>query len=79
MMSRLRFSAPTALAPLDPCFKEKELLTGEGCFGVVIPWQLCRTIGPLLRDSPWQVLKHSQGGISIHPVLVISSCLMLLS
>ncbi len=27
-----------------------------------IPWQLCRTIGPLLRDSPWQVLKHSQGG-----------------
>ncbi len=27
-----------------------------------IPWQLCRTIGPLLRDSSWQVLKHSQGG-----------------
>ncbi len=27
-------------------YKEKECLTGEGCIGVVIPWQLCRTIGP---------------------------------
>ena len=28
-------------------YKEKERLTGKGCAGVVIPWQLCRTIGPL--------------------------------
>ena len=32
-----------------------------------ISWQLCRTIGPLpiVKDSPWQGLKHSQGGDSI--------------
>ncbi len=41
---------------------KKELFTGEGCDEMDIPWQLCRTIGPLLRDSPWQVLKDSQGG-----------------
>ncbi len=29
-------------------YKEKELFTSKGCVGVVIPWQLCRTIGPLL-------------------------------
>ncbi len=29
----------------------KELLTGEGCVGVVIPWQLCRIIGPLTLHS----------------------------
>ena len=43
-------------------YKQKELFTGEGCVEMDNPWQLCRTIGPLLRDSPWQVLKHSQGG-----------------
>ncbi len=32
-------------------YKEKERLTGEGCVGVVIPWQLCRTIGPLTLPS----------------------------
>ncbi len=32
-------------------YKEKELFTGEGCVGVVIPWQLCRTIGPLMLHS----------------------------
>ncbi len=32
-------------------YKEIELLTGEGCVGVVIPWQLCRTIGPLTLHS----------------------------
>ncbi len=31
-------------------YKDKELLTGEGCVGVVIPWQLCGTIGPLLSQ-----------------------------
>ncbi len=31
-------------------YKEKELFTGEGCVGVVIPWQFCRTIGPLLSQ-----------------------------
>ncbi len=29
-------------------YKEKELFTGEGCVEMDIPWQLCRTIGPLL-------------------------------
>ncbi len=33
-----------------PIQKEKEGLTGEGCVGVVIPWQLCQTIGPLLSQ-----------------------------
>ena len=28
--------------------KEKELFTSEGCVEMDIPWQLCRTIGPLL-------------------------------
>ncbi len=28
-------------------YKEKELLTGEGCVEMDIPWQLCWTIGPL--------------------------------
>ncbi len=32
-------------------YKEKELFTGEGCVGMVIPWQLCRTIGPLTLYS----------------------------
>ena len=32
-------------------YKEKRLLTGEGCVGVVIPWQFCRTIGPLTLHS----------------------------
>ncbi len=27
--------------------KEKELFKGEGCVEMGIPWQLCRTIGPL--------------------------------
>ncbi len=31
-------------------YKEKERLTGKGCVGVVIPWQICRTIGPLLSQ-----------------------------
>ncbi len=31
-------------------YKEKELLTGEGCVEIDIPWQLCRTIGPLLSQ-----------------------------
>ncbi len=31
---------------------------------MVIPWQLSRTIGSLLRDYAWQVLKHSQGGFN---------------
>ncbi len=31
-------------------YKEKELLTGEGCVEMDIPWQLCRTIGPLLSQ-----------------------------
>ncbi len=31
-------------------YKEKKCLTGKGCVGVVIPWQLCRTIGPLLSQ-----------------------------
>ncbi len=35
--------------------------------GFLIPWQLCRIIGPLLRDYPWQVLKHSQGGDFLSP------------
>ena len=42
---------------------KKELRTSEGCVEMDMPWQYCRTIGPLLvRDSSWQVLKHSQGG-----------------
>ncbi len=32
-------------------YKEKERLTGEGCVGVVIPLQFCRTIGPLTLHS----------------------------
>ncbi len=28
----------------------KELYTGEGCVEMDIPWQLCRTIGPLLSQ-----------------------------
>ncbi len=32
-------------------YKEKELLTGEGCAEMDIPWQLCRTIGPLTLRS----------------------------
>ncbi len=32
-------------------FAGKELFTGKGCVGVVIPWQLCRTIGPLTLHS----------------------------
>ncbi len=32
-------------------YKEKEHLTGEGCVRVVIPWQLCRSIGPLTLHS----------------------------
>ncbi len=31
-------------------YKERELLTGEGYVEVDIPWQLCRTIGPLLSQ-----------------------------
>ncbi len=31
--------------------QEKGLFTGEGCVGVVIPWQFCRTIGPLTLHS----------------------------
>ena len=31
-------------------YKEKELFTGGGCVGVVISWQLCRTIGPVLSQ-----------------------------
>ena len=32
-------------------YKEKELLIGEGCVEMDIPWQLCRTIGPLTLHS----------------------------
>ncbi len=32
-------------------YKEKELFTGEGCVEMDIPWQLCRTIGPLTLHS----------------------------
>ncbi len=32
-------------------YKEKELSTGEGCVEMDIPWQLCRTIGPLLSQK----------------------------
>ncbi len=32
-------------------YKEKECLTGEGCVEMDIPWQLCRTIGPLTLHS----------------------------
>ncbi len=32
-------------------YKEKELLTGEGCVEMDVPWQLCRTIGPLTLHS----------------------------
>ncbi len=31
-------------------FTKKELYTGEGCVEMDIPWQLCRTIGPLLSQ-----------------------------
>ena len=31
-------------------YKEKELLTGKGFVEMDIPWQLCRTIGPLLSQ-----------------------------
>ncbi len=31
-------------------FKEKELFTGKGCVEMDIPWQLCRTIDPLLSQ-----------------------------
>ncbi len=31
-------------------FKQKELFTGEGCVEMDNPWQLCRTIGPLLSQ-----------------------------
>ncbi len=37
---------------------KKELITIEGRVEMDDPWQLCRTIGPLL--------KHSQGGISVN-------------
>ncbi len=30
--------------------KKKEPYTGEGCVEMDIPWQLCRTIGPLLSQ-----------------------------
>ncbi len=40
-------------------YKEKELLTGEGCVGVVIPWQLCQAIGPLtLHSQEMEVLRE---------------------
>ena len=29
---------------------KKELITSEGCVEMVIPWQLCRTIGPLISQ-----------------------------
>ncbi len=35
---------------------------------MVIPWQLCLTIGPLLRDYPWQTVKRSQWGILLKRV-----------
>ncbi len=30
---------------------KKELVTSEGCVEMDIPWQLCRTIGPLTFHS----------------------------
>ncbi len=36
---------------LSSCFFiNKELITSDGCVEMVIPWQLCRTIGPLLSQ-----------------------------
>ncbi len=54
----------TSLACFTAPFKNSK--TSEGCVEIVIPWQVCRTIGPLLRDSSWQVLKHSQGEDMAH-------------
>ncbi len=31
--------------------KEKELFPGKGCVEMDVPWQLCRTIGPLTLHS----------------------------
>ncbi len=41
---------------------KKELIKSDGCVEMVIPWQLCRTIGQLLSQA-LALLKHSQGGI----------------
>ncbi len=51
-------------------YKEKERLTGEGCVGVDIPWQLCQTIGPLLSQRfPLASAKaQPRGGLSINQV-----------
>ncbi len=46
------------------CLKnKKELFTGEGCLVMDIPWQLCRTIGPLLSQRfPFASAKAQPSG-----------------
>ncbi len=49
-------------------FFKNELYTGEGCVEMDIPWQLCRTIGPLTLHSqeiivkmiPWALILTSR-------------------
>ncbi len=45
---------------------KKELITSDRCVEMGIPWQLCRTIGPLLGQRlPLAIAKaHSQGEIN---------------
>ncbi len=43
--------------------KEKELFTGKGCVEMDIPWQFCRTIGPLLSQRfPLAIAKAQPRG-----------------
>ncbi len=57
--------------------KEKEHLTGEGCVGMAIPWQLCRTIGPLtLRSQEMFAILLKSRTLIAHEHLLIYSMSM---